>query len=162
MSDGFTIKPVERDFKSLDKWFRMAPKEMRAAIKKRWRKTGQETIKGMKASHFSGPTGASTIRYRKKRERGASKWKHVRTMLSVKKVQFGIGDSFGGYMVLGFKGALGEGRRAHFVAMFQEFGTKHMKARAPEAAAWKAKGEGVDIVEATGAGVSDVLKTWGR
>ena len=174
----FEITPDAKEFKDLNHWFDKAPGKMRRVIRKEWRKEGKTTIKAMRASHFSGPTGGSTIRKRpgrerqlpkgprafrsgKKRKRSPQMFIHVATALTVKKVKFSIKDSLGGYMILGFKGAKGEPKLAHFIAMMHEFGTPQMKARGPEAAAWAAQGGGVDLDNAASAAVDSVIRTFG-
>ena len=174
MSDDFVMVD-HKMVKELTRTFKQAPREIRGPVRKRARKQASKAVRDMKASNFSGPTGANTIRSRTKRERaiptqvrGVSGWKKsqnkgksynkVKNSLKVKGVKFGKRGSFGGYIAVGFVGALGEKELAHFVAFFHEFGTKHMKARAPFKHAWGAAKGGPDLIKAVEQGIDDWQK----
>jgi hypothetical protein len=177
MGTDFEIKPDERDFRELKEAFDKAPKEMRKLVKKTWKATGTKIVKQMRASNFQS-AGGNSLAFRSKHQRKGSPFKHIKSSLKVKKVVFSGRASFGGYMVIGYTGAKGERQLAHFIAMFHEFGTGNrftknkkggggrrytgsLKARAPQAAAWAAAGEGDQIINDTVAAVEATLKSMG-
>ena len=187
MSQDLVFEVDKRELLALERTYSLGPKKMRGFIKKRWRKTGKKIVSKMRKSHFSGPTGGHTIRFRSKRQRGSSEFIHVRNALVVKQLKFGVKGSFGGYMVIGMKGALGEKKMQHFIAYILEHGTGRLQktmsmtkgaissrgrreragklrgagipAREPFRHAWEGQREGLNIVRATSRGIDDYIKS---
>ena len=167
------IDPVE--LKSMQEAFAKAPYNIRPFIKKRWRKTGKEAVKQMKASHFSGPLSGNTLRARSKRARAGVKGRALRPTLAVKKVKFGRAGSFGGYVILGFKDAFGNRMNTHtLINIFEfskgqerfiksgEFAGKSvgkLRTKAPLESAWNAAKARTDFFKDVSAGIDDWERT---
>jgi hypothetical protein len=159
MSQGdFTIEINKRDQRAMESLFTLAPKEISKSAKRRWGKTGRKTVKAMKSSHFTGPTGRRTLKHRTPKKRGDARGKALRPMLAVKKIKFGTRGTFGGYIVMGFKGLHGSKRRTHPLINIFEFtkggervtakgaGRGRLLTRAPLEAAWEGAQQTADFL----------------
>ncbi len=168
----------QRELKGLIDYFNLAPRKIRGFIKKRWGAQGRKAVAIMKRSHFSGPTGATSLRHRTSSQvtpfhiRGIvfKNTKRMRTMLGVKKIKFGRGGTFGGYMIIGFKGLLAEKHLTHpLINIFENYkggerttrsgaSRGRLRTRGPLRAAWKQARSRVNLVKAVGDGIDDWIK----
>jgi len=167
----FHIDIDKRELEDLQRLFEIAPKKIRGHIKRRWWAQGKKAVRLMRGSHFSGPTGARTLRHRMPRQRKGASGKALRSTLAVKKVKFGSKGVFGGYMVLGFKGLHGEPTKTHPLINIFEFskgGVRRtasgssrgrLRTRAPLAAAWARAADQVNLVNAVDDGIDDWIKS---
>ena len=172
------IEINQQELKSLLKVFNQAPRDIRGPIKKRLSARARKVVTIMKASQFSGPTGAHTLRHRGRKERSRVEGKPLKNTLAVKKVQFGKGGTFGGYIRIGFRDYLGRGKKyEHPLAAIYEFSKgadRHtesgasrgsLRTRAPLWSAWEAVGgsDAVGFYAAVSEGIDDWIKSkWRR